>query len=117
VEHIYRQFIERVARGRRLSPEAVDAVGGGRVWTGAQAKTHGLVDELGDVWAALAAARALAKLPDDAPATLVEGRGKPLPPQLAQAQNPTAALGYAWDGLRALGDARAQVILPLTLQD
>ena len=52
--------MDRVARGRKLTPEAVDAVGGGRVWTGAQALEQGLVDELGDLRAAIKKARNLA---------------------------------------------------------
>jgi protease-4 len=44
---VYRRFLERVAEGRKMTVEAVDAVGGGRVWTGRQAKERGLVDELG----------------------------------------------------------------------
>ncbi|MBC7810080.1 MAG: S49 family peptidase, partial [Burkholderiales bacterium] len=102
VEHIYKQFVEHVARGRSLTPEAVDAVGGGRVWTGAQAKEFGLVDELGDLQAALKKARELANLPADAPAHVVIGKGKPLPPQLAEAVNPAASVQYALENVRAL---------------
>src|SRR5215217_63557 len=43
----YTDFVERVAAGRKLSVEAVDAIARGRVWTGADAKERGLVDELG----------------------------------------------------------------------
>ena len=43
----YTDFIERVAEGRKLSVDAVDAVAQGRVWTGADALERGLVDELG----------------------------------------------------------------------
>jgi protease-4 len=100
VEHVYGQFIERVARSRRMSVEAVDAVGGGRVWTGQQALAHGLVDELGDLRAALAKARALADLPSDAPAMMVQGGGKPLVPQVTA--NPAAALQYVYDNVQAL---------------
>jgi protease-4 len=54
---IYDVFVERVARGRNLTPEQVDAIGRGRVWTGAQARDIGLVDELGGFRAALRAAK------------------------------------------------------------
>ena len=49
----YTDFVERVAKGRRLTVEAVDAVARGRVWTGADAKEHGLVDELGGLRTAI----------------------------------------------------------------
>jgi protease-4 len=113
VEYFYGAFIRRVARARGLSLEAVDAVGGGRVWTGAQALTHGLVDELGDVRAAIRKARALADLPDDTPVVLVEKKGKPLPPQLAEAASPAAYLNYCLENARALGGGMAQALLPL----
>jgi protease-4 len=85
VEHVYTQFITRVAKARGTTLEAVDAVGGGRVWTGAQALDHKLVDELGDLHAALAKARQFADLPDDAPVYLWRGKGDPLPPLRAKA--------------------------------
>lgn len=47
VEDIYDTFITHVSEGRRMSKEAVDAVGQGRVWTGADALDLGLVDVLG----------------------------------------------------------------------
>ncbi|MEE9609457.1 MAG: signal peptide peptidase SppA [Myxococcota bacterium] len=47
IQSIYDLFVERVAAGRNLDPERVDALGQGRVWTGAQAAEIGLVDELG----------------------------------------------------------------------
>jgi protease-4 len=114
IEHIYQQFIGRVARGRKLSLEAVDAVGGGRVWTGAQAKAYGLVDELGDLYIALAKARQLAKLPDYAPLVSVGGKGSPLPPQLAKAANPASALEYLYGGVQAICNGRPQLLLPFT---
>ena len=45
----YAEFTKGVASGRNMSVEAVDKIGKGRVWTGAQAKQLGLVDELGGV--------------------------------------------------------------------
>ncbi len=44
---IYALFLDRVATGRKMKSEAVDRIGGGRVWTGQQALQNGLVDELG----------------------------------------------------------------------
>ena len=47
IEHTYKLFVSRVSEGRKLTPEEVDQIGGGRVWTGRQALEHKLVDELG----------------------------------------------------------------------
>jgi protease-4 len=58
----YDQFVEKVAEARRSTPERVDAIAQGRVWTGRQAKELGLVDELGGLERAVALARQRAKL-------------------------------------------------------
>ncbi|MCL4845441.1 MAG: signal peptide peptidase SppA [Acidobacteria bacterium] len=62
----YDQFIEKVAEARRSTPEAVDAIAQGRVWTGRQARDIGLVDELGGLDRALTLARQRARIPRDA---------------------------------------------------
>lgn len=49
----YTDFVERVAQGRNMSVDAVDAVARGRVWTGADAKERGLVDTLGGLHTAI----------------------------------------------------------------
>ncbi len=67
VWQFYDVFLQRVSEGRNLTKEQVDAVGQGRVWTGEQALAHKLVDELGGLRQALAAARKLAGLTDHAP--------------------------------------------------
>ncbi len=61
-DRIYSGFIERVASGRRLAPERVRAIAAGRVWTGAQAASLGLVDQLGGFYQAVERARDLARL-------------------------------------------------------
>lgn len=67
VKQFYDLFIARVAEGRKMKAEEVDAVARGRVWTGAQAKERRLVDKLGGLRHALAEARELGGLPGDAP--------------------------------------------------
>jgi protease-4 len=67
MEEIYRVFVSRVATGRGKTPDEVHAIAQGRVWTGAAAKGHGLVDELGGLTEALAEARTLAKVAADVP--------------------------------------------------
>lgn len=56
VNRIYDTFLQRVADGRSLSTEQVDSIGQGRVWSGAQALEIGLVDRLGGLEDAIAAA-------------------------------------------------------------
>ena len=60
MDHIYDVFVDRVAAGRNLTPARVNDIGRGRVWTGAQAKENGLVDELGGFMAATQAAKTAA---------------------------------------------------------
>jgi protease-4 len=59
----YDQFLTKVAEGRNMSKEDVDNLGKGRVWTGAQAKELGLVDELGGLSEAIQLAKELAGIP------------------------------------------------------
>jgi len=63
----YRLFLARVAEGRGMTVEAVDALGRGRVYSGDEAQRLGLVDRLGGFASALLRARALAKVSDSAP--------------------------------------------------
>jgi protease-4 len=112
IEHIYQQFIQHVSRSRRLALEAVDAVGGGRVWTGEQALAHGLIDELGDWRAALKKARELANLPDHAPLVWMGGKVKPLPAQLAQSAQPAAAVAYLAENLDLLASGAPLLLMP-----
>jgi len=63
---VYADFTQKVAAGRKLPLERVQQVARGRVWTGADAKERGLVDELGGFWVAVADVKQLAGLPPDA---------------------------------------------------
>jgi protease IV len=74
----YTDFVERVAAGRKLSAEAVDAVARGRIWTGADALERGLVDELGGFRTAVRRAKVLAGLDEDADVRLVSYPGSSL---------------------------------------
>ena len=62
IERGYDLFISRVAEGRGISKDSVDAIGQGRVWTGEQALKRGLVDKLGNLDDAIAEAAQLAEL-------------------------------------------------------
>lgn len=61
----YTEFVRTVAEGRSIDKARAGEAAKGRVWTGAQAKELGLVDELGGFWDAVNAARREAGLPED----------------------------------------------------
>jgi ClpP class serine protease len=63
IHDTYDQFVKGVAQGRGMTVDAVDKIGKGRVWTGAQAKNLGLVDELGGIDTAIRLAKQLAHIP------------------------------------------------------
>jgi len=67
LDHIYADFTGKVASGRGMTPDQVHEVAKGRVWTGADALSRGLVDELGGIDRAAAIARRRAGLPATAP--------------------------------------------------
>jgi protease-4 len=71
MEHVYYLFVDRVAAGREMTRETVDELGGGRVWTGAQAKDRGLVDELGGFRRAIDVAKEAAGIDLDEEVQLV----------------------------------------------
>ncbi len=61
----YEDFVPKVAKGRNKSADYIDSIGQGRVWTGAQGKNNGLVDEYGGLDRAIEVAKELAKIPAD----------------------------------------------------
>ena len=61
VDRVYKTFINRVAAGRKMTFDQVDAIAQGRVWTGTDAIKNGLVDKLGNLDAAIAHAAILGK--------------------------------------------------------
>lgn len=65
IGRVYSDFISKAAAARKTTPDKIDAVAQGRVWTGTQALERGLIDRNGAWSDALKAAAARAKLPDD----------------------------------------------------
>jgi protease-4 len=65
VDHAYAEFLQRVGEGRKKSVEDIDKIAQGRVWAGADAERIGLVDHLGGLKDAVAAAAKLADLSGD----------------------------------------------------
>ncbi len=86
IDQGYRQFIGKVAAARDSTPEAIDKVARGRVWSGAQAEERGLVDELGGLADAIAdAARRAGLSRDDLRVEYVEKSLSPFEQALANA--------------------------------
>jgi protease IV len=96
LDQVYDTFVDRVAAGRGLDRAHVHEVARGRVWTGADARERGLIDEVGGYREALATARSLAGIAPDAPVKLAELPHRPLPERL---------------GLRAAADPEARALL------
>lgn len=111
MDRIYANFIGRVAVGRKLPVERVREIAKGRVWTGAQARQLGLVDEIGGFYQAVEKARTLAKLKDDVPLrrmTPTEGAFEALQKALGVSANSARTLAAAaW----IFGDPRAAAVI------
>ncbi|MCS6848496.1 MAG: signal peptide peptidase SppA [Anaerolineae bacterium] len=102
IARAYDDFKRLVVEGRAIAPEALEPICGGRVWTGAQAKDHRLVDALGDFTIAVEKARELGGLPSDKriAAIIITPPRKPvLPPAFSAVVHPARV---AFDGLREL---------------
>jgi len=76
IEQGYREFLARVAASRNMTTEEVDKIARGRVWSGEDAYELGLVDNLGDLDDAIAAAAELAELGEDYEVTYIEKKLK-----------------------------------------
>ncbi|MFA5680753.1 MAG: signal peptide peptidase SppA [Hydrogenophaga sp.] len=96
IDQGYRQFIEKVAHARGSTPEEIDRVARGRVWSGAQAEQFGLVDELGGLHDAIAEAARRANLGSGEYALhYVEKQLSPFEKIIVDATNNAAARGLA----------------------
>lgn len=105
---VYERFITRVAEGRKMSKERVDELGRGRVWSGADALKHGLVDELGDVGLAIKRAAELAKI---SPRSSTWNVSAPKQLILPNAKDPTTLAGVVSD----LGGPHYLMLEPFTM--
>lgn len=113
MDRTYEEFVQRVSTGRRLPIGRVREIARGRVWTGAQAKTLGLVDQLGGLTEAIGKARELAQIPSSQSV-----RFKRFPEPQSPWEALSAAFGVQSEAARALvtlggvmADPRSQAIL------
>lgn len=107
----YRDFIGKVAESREMDVEFVDGIAQGQVWTGLDALNHGLIDELGDLDDAIAAAAELAELGDgDYGIKLIEEQLSPGEQFIVDLLGAAATVGMdvpAWAGRRSIVDELA----------
>lgn len=116
MDRIYDGFVARVAAGRRLPEARVREIAKGRVWTGAQAKGLGLVDEVGGFYQAVDKAKDLAGLSGDVPIRRMTPSEGPLGAiQKALGVSATSArtlVAAAW----VFGDPQAKSVLDKVAQ-
>ncbi|HEY2070642.1 MAG TPA: signal peptide peptidase SppA [Rhizomicrobium sp.] len=105
---IYADFTAKVAAGRKLPLAQVQAIAKGRVWTGADAKPRGLVDQLGNFWTAVEVAKQLGGI---APGTQATFKMYPRPQGFFSAMDSTFASTSA--GMRAMQGMDAILNMPL----
>jgi len=110
IDHIYRIFLDKVAKARKMTIDQLQPIAQGKVWTGRQALEHGLVDQMGGLEAGARKARALAGLPDRAPVREVRGPRRLIPP-LAEAPAAAGWLGYLLEGFTLLNRAPALAVM------
>ncbi|GGQ97850.1 signal peptide peptidase SppA [Deinococcus ruber] len=93
IEEVYQRFITRVADGRGMTPERVNELGRGRIWSGQDALALGLIDELGDLHTAVQRACELSGLPYGAPTWTAGPKNRgPLPEFAQEAADEAASL-------------------------
>jgi protease-4 len=107
-DDIYLDFKQKVAAGRKLPLEKVQEIARGRVWSGADASSRGLVDELGGFWTAAAATEKLAKIgPDEHVVFKRFPRSKTFFEALDEAFGETTATARAFQGMVTLMNSPA----------
>ncbi|XP_020226977.1 serine protease SPPA, chloroplastic [Cajanus cajan] len=83
VQHAYKQFRDKAAVSRSMSVDKMEEVAQGRVWTGKDAASHGLIDAIGGLSRAVAIAKLKANIPQDRQVTIVElSRPSPTLPEI-----------------------------------
>jgi protease-4 len=116
IDQIYANFLTRVSEGRKLPLQRVQQIARGRVWTGAQARELGLVDEVGGFYEAVARAQSLAGLSG-------EPRLKRMTPSASPVEAVERLLGVETTSARTLaavasvfGDPQAEALIDQAAQ-
>jgi protease-4 len=78
IKAMYREFVDKVAEGRKLNSSYVDSIGQGRVWSGLDGKKNGLIDILGGLDDAINLAKKKAGIKEDELVTVVQYPNMPL---------------------------------------
>jgi len=117
IGQFYDVFLDRVATGRHMTKEQVDAVGQGRVWAGQQAIEHHLIDKLGGLREALDEARKLGGLPADAPISEVPVIEKTLLDTVLELGGFAASGPMILDGLPIQVKDVARAIAPMAVYE
>ncbi|MEO6213622.1 MAG: signal peptide peptidase SppA [Vicinamibacterales bacterium] len=112
----YDAFVEKAAAGRNTTPERIDAIGQGRVWTGAQGKQIGLVDELGGLNRAIAIAKQRAKIDEKSEVELVVYPQRKSFLELVESPFGASGSGGMLGALLGMRDARAVQTLAAPLR-
>lgn len=108
IGHTYEEFTSKAAKARNTTADKIDAVGQGRVWTGAQAQERGLVDTLGGYQDALKAAARRAKLSGEPRVVYIE-REMSRFDKVLEFFGASSAKAYA---AKAFGDQARSALLP-----
>jgi len=116
MQGIYDLFIARVAHGRHMEVEKVRASAEGHIWSGDQGLERGLVDEIGGLTEALAAARKAANLDAETPVTVEGGREGLLDSLLVSDDASDADAAAAFERLSAAPSARMMSSVPPELR-
>ncbi len=116
MQGIYDLFIARVAHGRHMEVDKVRASAEGHIWSGDQGLERGLIDEIGGLSEALAAARKAASLGADTPVTVEGGREGLLDSLLVSDDASDAEAAAAFERIALAPSTRLMASVPSELR-
>ncbi len=118
IDDFYSDFVNKAAKGRGKKYEEIEALAGGRIWSGSQAKENGLIDFIGGIIDALEAAKKAGDMENKNPAIDIYPESRPLIEQLFDRnlylKGDISKLARYAGGLKEKGEAK--LIMPYTLE-